>query len=260
VNNPPNTGSRSAITRLGPGLALTLLAALAAGTASRAQRHDAGPVDKEEKGTYLGALLGPVPDVLYDHLPDLARGQGVVITHVLPESPAAKAGLQRHDLLVQYGDEKVRGCEHCARLIQSDKPEHKVKLALIRAGRPTTAEVTLALGPVLRVVQADKASPVKGEPGAKEARTDANAGNAANPGNAVNVAATPLGGGNLKVTIEYYQEGTGRLRSLTCTGTPNAIEGEMQKLPIRVQNLAKVALQRIKALDLPSAAQSPSSR
>src|SRR5438128_2506815 len=62
----------------------------------------------------------------------------------------------------------------------------------------------------------------------------------------VSVTATPLGSGNIKVTFEFYQEGTGRLKSVSCSGTPKDIEEEAKKvLPSRVQGLAKKALERI---------------
>src|SRR5262249_15237136 len=70
----------------------------------------------------------------------------------------------------------------------------------------------------------------------------------------VSVTATPLGSGNIKVTFEFYQEGTGRLKSVSCTGTPKDIEEEAKKvLPTRVHGLAKKALERIQELDLQNA-------
>jgi len=89
----------------------------------------------EEKGTYLGVLISPVPEVLYDQLPQLPLGQGVVVTHVLPDSPAAQAMLRRHDILLIYNDEKIRDSEHFARLIRADKPDRTVKLTLLRTGQ-----------------------------------------------------------------------------------------------------------------------------
>jgi hypothetical protein len=216
-------------------LALTaaLILALPAG---RADPSDPG----EEKGTYLGALISAVPEVLYDQIPDLPRNQGVMVTHVLAESPAAQAGLRRHDVLLEYNDDKIRDCEHFARLIRADRPDHKVKLGLLRAGRKESVEATLALGPVLKIVQANRA-------GSRDVvdvpRGTAKSG--APP--SVSVAATPLDGGKLRVTIEYYQDGTGRLRTVTCEGTPSDIALEVQKLPARVKSLADVALDRIRA-------------
>jgi hypothetical protein len=204
--------------------------------AARAQPDDD---PGEERGTYLGALISPVPEVLYDQVPDLPRGQGVMVTHVLPESPASQAGLRRHDVLLEYNDDKVRDCEHFARLIRADRPDRKVKLGLLRAGRKESVEATLALGPVLKIVQ----SRAGGREVAEVPRGTAKSGGPPS----VSVAATPLEGGKMRVTIEYYQDGTGRLRTLTCEGTPADIALEVQKLPARVKNLADVALDRIRS-------------
>jgi PDZ domain len=196
----------------------------------------------EEKGTYLGVLISAVPEILYDQLPELPRGQGVVVTHVLPDSPAAQAALQRHDVLLQYDDEKIRDCEHFARLIRADKPDRKVKLTLLRAGRRVSADVTLTLGPVLRIAQANRAA---SREQTEVARGTAKAG--APP--SVSFAATPLEGGKMKVTIEYYPEGSGKLHSVTYEGTLEEIQTECKALPQRVQNLAGVALKRMRDLE-----------
>src|SRR5436309_2006447 len=87
-----------------------------------------------EKGTFLGLLFGPrsstesttylraemVPVVPRSSPPPakLAPGNtGVVVTHVLPGSPAARAGLRRNDVVLAYDKVKVRDCEQLARLI-----------------------------------------------------------------------------------------------------------------------------------------------
>jgi hypothetical protein len=209
----------------------------------RAQRGEAGS-STEEKGTYLGVLISPVPEVLYDQLAELPRGQGVVVTHVLPDSPAAKATLRRHDILLEYDDQKIRDCEHFARLIQTDKPERKVKLTLLRGGRSTTLEATLELGTVLRIAQNTK--PATREPD-NGPRGTAKAGGPP----AVSVSATPLESGKLKITVEYYQEDTHRLKTVAFEGTLAEIETEVQQLPPRVTSYTQLALQRIKALEFP---------
>jgi hypothetical protein len=219
-----------------------LLALLAAWcfllTTGRAQP----PEPSEEKGTFLGVLISPVPEVLYDQLPDLPRGQGVVVSHVLPESPASQAGLRRHDLLLLYNEEKIRDCEHFAQLIRADRTNHKVRLGLLRGGKRETVEVTLALGPVLRIAQANRGG-VKDS--AEVPRGTAKGGTSPS----VSVAATPLDGGKMRLTIEYYPEGSGRLRTVTCEGTPAEIAEGVQKLPARVQGLANIALDRMRALE-----------
>jgi hypothetical protein len=222
---------------------LLLLAALLCVTPALAGGPQTVPAS-EDKGTYLGVLFGPLPEALYDQLPQLPRGQGVLITHVLPDSPAAKADLHRHDIVLSYDDTKVRDSEHFARLIQADKPERVVKLSLLRGGKEQSAEVTLTLGPVLRISQAKDA-------GSRVARGVGVPRATAKPGSppAVSVSATPLDNGKLRVTIEYYQEGTGRLKSIQCEGQPDDIDGEIKKLPERERKLAEVAFQRIRGIN-----------
>jgi hypothetical protein len=205
----------------------------------RAQR-DVGS-STEEKGTYLGALISPVSQALYDQLPVLPRGQGVMVTHVLPDSPAAKAGLKRSDILLEYDDTKIRDGEHFARLIQNDKPERKVKLTLVREGRPTTAEAVLELGIPLRIVQNNKPAPEADSTPRGTAKTGSPP--------AVSVSATPLEGGRLKIAVEYYQDDTNRLKTAEFEGTLTEIETQIRTLPPRVTNYTHLALQRIKELE-----------
>jgi hypothetical protein len=228
---------------------MLVLSAWLLSSALLAQAPSVAP--SEEKGTYLGVLFSPIPEVLHDQLPQLPRNQGVLITHVLPDSPGAQADLRRHDILLQYQDEKVRDCEHLARLIQNDQPDRKVKLVLLRGGREKTVEVVLGLGPVLRIAS--------GEKGAGPRPGDVVRG-ASKPGltAAVSVSATPLEQGKMKVAIEYYQDGTGRLKTLTCEGTDTAIDSEVQKLPDKERGLVQAALQRIRRLNLQGVTPLPS--
>jgi len=85
-------------------------------------------------------------------------------------------------------------------------------------------DVTLTLGTVLKIAQAN-AAPQRDH--AEVARGQAKAGGPPS----VSVSATPLDGGRMKVTIEYYQDGTGRLRSVTAEGTLEEIESEVPKAP-----------------------------
>jgi hypothetical protein len=215
-------------------VALLLTLGLSAGWA---QKESTAQPPAEERGTYLGVLFAPVPDIVYDQLPQLRRDRGVVISHVLPDSPATKAGLRHNDILLQYGDEKVRDCEHVARLIRDDKPDHKVRLTYLRGGKEGTAEVALALGPVLRIAE----KRVGGADGDQPRGT----AKVANPA-AVNIAATPLGGNSMKLTVEYFDDKAGRILSVPCTGTPKEIDDQVTKLPEGVQKLVRVALRRLR--------------
>jgi hypothetical protein len=217
-------------------LSLTALLTLGLSAGWSQQRGPSQP-PAEEKGTYLGVLFAPVPDLLYDQLPQLPRDRGVVVSHVLPDSPAAKAGLHRNDVLLRYDDEKVRDCEHVARLIHDDKAERKVRLTYLRGGKEATAEATLALGPVLRIAPKDAGNKSDDQP--------RGTAKSATPG-AVSIAATPLGGNSMKLTIEYFDERVGRARSVACSGTPEEIDEQILKLPAQVQDLMKIALRRLR--------------
>lgn len=205
---------------------------------------------QQEKGTYLGTLFCPIPEALLDHLPQLPREGGVMITHVLPNSPASAAKLQRHDILLQYNDVKIRDCNHFAELISSDRPEHTVNLGLIRKGKATQAKVILKLGPVLRIAKGTARGKGDG-PGpntvAKEKGPDK-----------LSVTAEPMDGNRMKVVFEFYQKGTGKLRQITCSGTPTTIDEQVKELlPSRFQTLANAAIKRLRDLKFQQQSKAP---
>ncbi len=214
---------------------LILAAVLALGYAvGHAQSPTSPAPAAEPQGTYVGVLVSPVPEVLYEHLPLLPRNRGIVITHILPSSPAAQAELKKHDILLAYNGTSIEDCGHFARLVRADKPNQKVQLHLLRGGKEASVELTLGVGPLLTVAQANRAN----EKGT--AKPDG-------PGK-VSVAVTPLQDNKMSVTIEYYEEG--KLRTLTHAGTSQDIDREVRKLPPGVKDLARAALQRIRVLEL----------
>jgi C-terminal processing protease CtpA/Prc len=229
------------MTRRGVVLLVGLLLAAGPGRAGAAD-----PPRGEDRGTFLGALFSPVPEARHGQRP---RQSGVLVTHVLPDSPAAQADLRRDDVLLRYDGEVIRDCEHLARLIQRDRPGRTVRLALLRDGRETTTPVTLGLGPALRI------APAPPRPGAGEPAVPRGVAKPGGPAT-VSVAATPLDNGAMQVTIEYYHDATGRIHSLTCKGSEGQIDVEVAKqLPQREGNLVRSALQRIRALNSSKAAE-----
>ena len=199
----------------------------------------------EDKGTFLGVLFCPLPEVLLDQLPQLPHDSGVLVTHVLPDSPAARGGLRRHDILLRYNGAKIRDGDHMARLIRAGKEGEQVELVLVRAAKERKVTVKLGLGPVLRIAS-EKRSETPG---------------AAKPGgpSALSVTAVPMDGNRMKITFEYSD--AGKFRTLTCAGNAREIDSHLEKLPRRVQNFARVAVQRLRELEVQKPApSSPSSR
>ena len=215
---------------------------------------------KDDKGTFLGVLFGPrtekpasagaaanpsttaVPagagkDVkpAPERRPTSADKvvakppQGVVVTHVLPDSPAAKADLRRGDILLEYDRKSIRDGNHLVELIRADKPARKVQLVFLRGEQKKTVEATLTLGPALKLAS-DRSSSETGAVGQ----------------GAVSVWAAPLESGKMKVTIEYYA--TGKLQRLSCEGAAE-LARTVQKLPERERTLVRLALQRLRTLN-----------
>jgi membrane-associated protease RseP (regulator of RpoE activity) len=187
---------------------------------------------KDERGTYLGVLCGArqAPDGTVKG--GKKEAAGVVVTHVLPGSPAAHADLRKGDVLLAYDDKEIRDGDHLAQLIRDDRPQRKVKLLFQRGSAVQTTEAVLTLGPALKLSSDRKAG---GE--TKEG-----------PRSTVSVWAAPLESGKMKVTIEYYA--TGKLQTLTCEGAAADLASTVRKLPERERALVRIALQRLRKLNV----------
>jgi hypothetical protein len=218
--------------------ALGVCCLLAVGAVARC----ADPAPDADKGAaYLGVLFGPVSEALYDQLPQLPRDQGVLVTQVLADSPAEKAGLRRNDILLQYNDKKIADCGDLVHLLQGDMPGRAVKITLLRGGKETTAAASLTVGPAIKTAQEARSGAGDAAPGVAKRGGPA----------AVSVAATPLERGRLKVTIEFYPEGESRLKTVTCEGAPDEIASQVDKqnLSERERSMIQVALKRICVLN-----------
>ena len=97
---------------------------------------------KREKGPWLGLAMEPVQDVVRAQL-SLAPGEGVVVNHVAPESPAAKAGLQENDILLRFEDQIIVEPSQLRKLIAMKKTGDTVKLKYLRKGELKEAKATL---------------------------------------------------------------------------------------------------------------------
>jgi uncharacterized membrane protein len=97
---------------------------------------------KHEKGPWLGIAMEPVQDVVRAQL-SLAPGEGIVVNHVAPESPAAKAGLQPNDILLRFEEQILVEPSQLRKLIAMKKPGDSVKLTYLRKGERKDATVTL---------------------------------------------------------------------------------------------------------------------
>jgi len=107
------------------------------------QSNSGAQVHQLHRG-WLGVYLRPVPDALAAQLADLMpAGEGVLVDEVEEGSPAAKAGVQAHDILLALGDQKLYSPAQLSRLVGSGKAGGEVDLQLIHAGKLQTVKVAI---------------------------------------------------------------------------------------------------------------------
>ena len=75
----------------------------------------------------------PVEERALLNLPN--SGEGVIVTSIIPSSPADLAGLQKNDLLVRFGESEVKGLTHLREMISSIPVGQNVELEVIRQGQ-----------------------------------------------------------------------------------------------------------------------------
>ena len=72
----------------------------------------------------------------------LAGAAGAVVTEVVKESAAQKAGIKAGDVVTSFDGERVRSARQLERLVEETPAGRTVKVALQRAGAPVTLDVT----------------------------------------------------------------------------------------------------------------------
>ena len=107
------------------------------------QDDDAAPASER---TWLGVAVEEASETLSDQL-GLDPGAGLVVTHVSADSPAAKAGLKKNDVLVELAGQSLVHPAQLRKLVQVRKPGDKVELVFYRAGKKQTESATLERAP-----------------------------------------------------------------------------------------------------------------
>lgn len=93
--------------------------------------------------TYLGVETSAVPAVVADQL-GLAKGFGLVVDYVVPDGPAAAAGVQANDILKMFNDQILTEPDQLAKLVRSNADGASVTLTVLRKGAETKLTVKLA--------------------------------------------------------------------------------------------------------------------
>jgi hypothetical protein len=102
--------------------------------------HDRGP---KVPVTWLGVETSEVPRVVSEQL-GLARGFGLVVDYVVPEGPAAAAGVQQNDIIKMLNDQILTEPGQLSKLIRSYSDGTTVTLTVLRKGAEQKLTVKLA--------------------------------------------------------------------------------------------------------------------
>ena len=100
----------------------------------------------------LGVMIGVIDDDLRRSLKISEQVNGILVMDVVPDSPAAKAGFQKYDVITQLQGKPVIDVNHFRNQIALTAPGTQITIAIDRAGTPQL------LKPKLREMPAETAT------------------------------------------------------------------------------------------------------
>src|SRR5438445_5571502 len=101
--------------------------------------------DRHEKKvpvTFLGVETSEVPNVVSEQL-GLAKGFGLVVDYVVPDGPAAAAGVQQNDIIKMLNDQILTEPDQLSKLVRSFSEGTTVTLTVLRKGKEEKIGVKL---------------------------------------------------------------------------------------------------------------------
>jgi hypothetical protein len=93
--------------------------------------------------TFLGVETSQVPNVVSEQL-GLTKGLGLVVDYVVPNSPAASAGVQQNDILKMLNDQILMEPTQLRKLLQTFSEGTEVTITILRKGQEQKITVKLA--------------------------------------------------------------------------------------------------------------------
>jgi serine protease Do len=103
------------------------------------------PAEPAKPKYYIGVQTAPVDATLRAHL-ELPAESGLVVNQVVDDSPAAKAGVQSGDIILQFGGTSLPDSEALSARIQAAEGKPS-ELKILRGGKEQTIQVTPAPRP-----------------------------------------------------------------------------------------------------------------
>jgi len=100
----------------------------------------------QQSVAFLGLISSEIPEILATHL-GLKTGEGVVVRAVVPDGPAAQAGLVEHDVILRIGGQPVGSPAELSQNVMAKNPGEMVDFDIIHAGKPSTQSISLGTRP-----------------------------------------------------------------------------------------------------------------
>jgi C-terminal processing protease CtpA/Prc len=89
---------------------------------------------------YIGVSVSAPDDALRAHL-QIPAGQGLLATEIIADSPAARAGVRVHDVLLSLNGKTIDSTENFIKAVQETEGKAST-LVVLRAGEQTSIAVT----------------------------------------------------------------------------------------------------------------------
>lgn len=107
----------------------------------------------------IGVMVQDLTPALADGL-GLSSVKGALVTHVLPGSPAAEAGIKAQDIIEKINDEAISTAAQLRNTTGILPVGSKLKLTVLRAGKTITATATIADAKIVENHQTIKVPPL----------------------------------------------------------------------------------------------------
>ncbi|MDF1823570.1 MAG: PDZ domain-containing protein [Verrucomicrobiales bacterium] len=116
----------------------------------------------EQKLTFLGVSTAHVAPSVREYL-EMEDGFGIQVHEVVKDSPAAKAGLKRSDVLVRFNDQDLISPEHLSLLVKRESAGDTISLTVIRKGIEESLKIELGDAPRSSLMQGPRSDPRSSE-------------------------------------------------------------------------------------------------
>jgi S1-C subfamily serine protease len=108
--------------------------------------NDKAQPSVQQSGPFLGVVTQALTARLKDNL-GVTVDKGLVVTQVLPDSPAAKAGLADTDVITHFGETAVSNPQELRDAVRKAGTDKEVSLTVVRGSKTMTLKARLQEAP-----------------------------------------------------------------------------------------------------------------